>query len=294
MNRRYPRREHLLQLLGSATLVAGCKSGGTVQSASEKGTRSLDRLAVILNTMTPALKRDPRGTLVALSELGFADIEFRDTAGLEVAEWKAITAERGLRGIASGGSMYELLNKLDDLIAFAHTFETPYVVCYYPWPTGKNDQGLAGFDNLAQQLNDIGKRLKAEGLRLAYHNHDLEFEIIDGVVPYERILQRTDPALVTMEMDLYWVKKGGSEPLDLLRRYPGRFELFHVKDMERAPGTGKVCLGEGRIDFGELIAAARETSGPRHFIWEREGDYDADTQLRCADQSAKYLKSLRY
>lgn len=244
--------------------------------------------------MAPALKQDPRGTLVALAGMGFQEIEFRDTANLAVAEWKAIMSELGLKGVASGGSMHELLNNTDAIFKFAHTFETPYVVCYYPWPTGKNEKGLVGFDELALQLNTLGKRAKAEGLRIAYHNHDLEFEKVDGVSPYERLLQQTDPALVTMQMDIYWVKKGGAEPLDLLRRYPGRFELFHVKDMERPPGAERVCLGEGRIEFAELVAASLEAQGPRHFIWEREGAHEAEAQLECARISAMYLKALRY
>jgi sugar phosphate isomerase/epimerase len=290
----FQRRSHLLQLLGSAITIAGCKSGGGAVVPTGKGGRALERFGVILNTMTPALKEDPRGTLIALAGMGFQEIEFRDTAGMAIPEWKTIMLDLGLKGVASGGSMHELLNNTDALFDFAYTFETPYVVCYYPWPTGKNEKGLAGFDELAQQLNELGKRAKAVGLRIAYHNHDLEFEKLDGISPYERLLQRTDPSLVTMEMDIYWVKKGGAEPLDLLRRYPGRFELFHVKDMERSPGGERVCLGEGRIDFTELVAAALETPGPRHFIWEREGEHDAQTQLGCARTSSIYLKSLRY
>jgi len=99
----------------------------------------------------------------------------------------------------------------------------------------------------------MGEIAKKNGIRFGYHNHALEFDKIDGQLPYDILVSQTDPLLVTFEMDLYWVTRGGHNPIDLFKKYPGRFELWHVKDMVKTDDMFFAPVGTGRIDFASIF-----------------------------------------
>ncbi len=113
----------------------------------------------------------------------------------------------------------------------------------------------------------MGESCREAGLRFGYHNHDFEFETIDGQIPFDVLLDETDPGLVDFELDLFWITKGGEDPLRYFERYPGRFTLCHVKDM--AAGGEMVDVGAGGIDFAAIFARA-EQAGLKHFFVEHD------------------------
>ncbi|MEO5589253.1 MAG: twin-arginine translocation signal domain-containing protein [Gemmatimonadaceae bacterium] len=123
------------------------------------------------------------------------------------------------------------------------------------------------------------------------HGPDFEFAKLEGKLPYGVLLERTDPALVAMEMDLFWITKGGQRPLEYVDRSPGRFELVHVKDMGPAPEQRMVDVGQGKIDWARIFAR-RDKAGIRHFFVEH--DDPKPSPLASAKTSYEYLAQLRF
>ena len=117
-----------------------------------------------------------------------------------------------------------------------------------------NDKKLDDFKKVAEDLNILGEQCNKNGIRLAMHNHDKEFVPVQGYEwGYEVLLKETDADKVVMMLDLYWVTKGGGDPIQLLKNYPDRFELFHVKDMDKTPEKSFTCPGYGSIDFKKIL-----------------------------------------
>lgn len=251
-----------------------------------------------MGSVNSALGEDAAGTLKSLARMGYEELEFNGPPkGTLDADWKRMLADNGLRPIAGGAAMHQLNTEFGKLVESAHTYERKFIVCYWPWADKGKDKRLDDWKRLAAHLNELGAKAKGEGLILAYHNHDIEFAKTEGHIPYEVILAETDPALVTMELDIYWIYKGGQDAVATIGRHPGRFRLFHVKDMDHTEAKERVCVGEGRLPFADVfavLAASPQPAHERHFFWEREGRFDAKTEMACASQSAKHLARLIY
>jgi sugar phosphate isomerase/epimerase len=127
-----------------------------------------------------------------------------------------------------------------------------------------------------------------EGLQFGYHNHDWELTPIEGVVPYDLLLERTDPEQVTFQLDAYWIRKGGGDLFDYLQRFPGRFSSCHMKDIDDAGDFADV--GDGNIDFPRFTREAMET-GARYFFVERDNPPDP---LASAKRSYEYLRRMTF
>ena len=130
-----------------------------------------------------------------------------------------------------------------------------------------------------------------EGVQFAYHNHDYEFAPLEGQIPYDLLLERTDPSVVRLEMDLYWTFKGGASPVEYFERYPGRFHLLHVKDMDSTPRRFFADVGKGVIDFKSIFAQSRK-AGVRHYFVEN--DEPAGSPFDSLRVSFEYLRRLEF
>ncbi|MBD0296917.1 MAG: sugar phosphate isomerase/epimerase [Flavisolibacter sp.] len=127
-------------------------------------------------------------------------------------------------------------------------------------------------------MNKTAEAAQKAGLQFAYHNHDAEFKTVEGVVPYELFLSETDPKLVRMELDLAWAVKGGTDPLTLFQKHPGRFPLWHVKDLDAERKT-VLPVGKGTIDFKHIFKAA-STAGLQYYFSEHDMPADAFASIR--------------
>lgn len=243
---------------------------------------------IILNTVRNEMKVDYAGTLEKLAEMGYRYIE-GGSYGDSEKEYGKLLRRLGLKPVVGGSSMSNLQESLPDYIRRGHALNYEYITCYWPWLSSAENLTRDECLQAAERLNRMGRQLKGEGLRLAWHNHDKEFRPIGDTCAFDLLLQHTDPELVTVQMDLYWVYKGGADPLPYFDRYPGRFELFHVKDMDDSPERGITCVGEGIIDFQPIFDRAKE-AGVRYSVVEHER---VEAGLRCAEVSMEYLKSLK-
>jgi sugar phosphate isomerase/epimerase len=139
------------------------------------------------------------------------------------------------------------------------------------WIDAARRKTLDDYKRVGEVFTRIGTQARAAGLRFAYHNHAFEFAPLEGRVPYDVLLESTDPAVVEFELDLYWITDGGSDPLAYFAQWPGRFPLVHVKD--KAADGRMVDVGAGRVDW-KTILHQRKEAGIRHYFVEHDDPPD--------------------
>lgn len=293
MNRRSFIKSSAAATLGGLYLVnAGCVDGegkpmqetpSTTQTLA--AVRALDRIGVQLYTVRGLMEKDVAGTLEQVAAAGYDEVEFAGYFDHSPAEIKGLLDQFGLTSPAVHVGLDILRDNLDAALEAAHTIGHEYVVC--PW-LAPNQRSFDAFKEHAAFFNEVGATCKEAGLQFAYHNHDFEFEATDGQLPYDVLLGETDADLVQMELDLFWITKGGQDPLAYFERYPGRFSLCHVKDM--AAGEQMVSVGEGNIDFGAIFAQS-EQAGLVHYFVEHD---NPDDPIASITASYNYLKALRF
>jgi sugar phosphate isomerase/epimerase len=171
---------------------------------------------------------------------------------------------------------------LDD----AHVIGQSFIVC--PFIDEKLRSEPDGWKRVGETFNRAGEASKKAGIQFGYHNHNFEFKPQDGKLPYDILLAETDPNLVKMEMDLFWITKGGQDPLKYFDRYPGRFPLVHVKDMKKDGEMTEV--GSGTIDFKRIFAQS-DKAGIQHYFVEHD---QPKSPLDSSKASFEYLQQLRF
>jgi sugar phosphate isomerase/epimerase len=158
-----------------------------------------------------------------------------------------------------------------------------------PWIDEKN-RTADGFKMIIETVNKSAEATKAAGIRMGYHNHDFEFKKYGSdKTAFELLLEGFDPNLVSMELDLYWVVRAGQDPMQLFMKYPGRFEQWHVKDMDKAKPENNADVGTGSIDFKQLFTHASH-AGLKHWYVEQE-TYPVDP-MTSTKNSIDYLKTI--
>jgi len=140
--------------------------------------------------------------------------------------------------------------------------------------------------------NKFGEIFKKNGVRFAYHNHAYEFKKIDNIIPYDILLQGTQADLVAMEMDLYWITYGGHNPWEYFAKYPGRFELWHVKDMKDKVKKEMTTVGNGIIDFKKIFSLSKE-SGLKYYFVEQDTALE-HPPLENIKISLDYIKKMNF
>lgn len=277
------RREFLgtlgLGALGAAALACTRSNGQAVTPPA------VMPFGIQLYTVRSLLQRDFEGTLARIAEIGYREVEFAGYFNRTPEQVRDILRRTGLTApsahIPVPATDADWQRALDAAKIIGHQ----WAVIPYLDPSQRNN-----FPALADRLNHLAGMTRAAGLRQAYHNHDFEFAAngADGTF-LDLLLTHTDPALVSFEMDVYWVTKAGADPLALMAKYPGRFPLLHLKDATPAPERKMADVGSGTIDWVAVLRTAR-TQGLQHAFVERD---DATDPLASARASYAYLTSLR-
>lgn len=279
--------------LGGLIVTSGCNggsNGGTTAAdstaAAATGQNRLERIGVQLYTVRSLLGEDFEGTLRQVAGVGFNEFEFAGLYDRSPEQVKALLDELGVAAPSAHVGMNLVRDNLDSVIAEANTMGYQYIVV--PSLPEELRSSIEAYRQTAGMLNTAGERLRAEGKRIAYHNHAFEFEETDGQIPYNVLLEETDPNLVDMELDLYWMKAGGHDPLAYFEQYPGRFALCHVKDTTE---TGEMAaVGEGTTDFAAIFSQS-EQAGLKHYVVEHDNPTDA---MQSITTSYQYLNGLTY
>lgn len=273
-------------------VAAGAALGGALGldrrtptwAAEAAGTRKLERVGLQLYTVRSLMEKDFEGTLAAVADVGYDEVEFAGYFGRSPQEVREVLAEVGLAAPAAHIPLAAFEQDLERILEAAATAGHRILVC--PW-LDPQDRTLARYRQLAGFWNEVGATCREAGMRFGYHNHDFEFEPIDGVIPMDLLLEETDPELVEFELDLFWITKGGHDPLRYFERYPGRFTLCHVKDM--AEGEAMVEVGRGRIDFAAIFARS-EQAGLEHYFVEHDQPADPLASIAASHDHLSRLK----
>ncbi|GAC1478756.1 MAG: sugar phosphate isomerase/epimerase [Gemmatimonadaceae bacterium] len=261
--------------------------GSPPPSADPSRLFPLDSVGLQLYTVRKLMAQGVEPTLEQVAAAGYRLVE---TAGLYDRKPEALRAlfERyGLR-TPSGHYPYALVqDKPDEVFATARALGQRYVVV--PFLDANLRPSLDAYRALADRFNVMGEKARAAGLQFAYHNHSFEFETFGGTVPgFDVLLERTDPTLVTFELDLFWAYKADRDPLAYFERFPGRFQLAHAKDGTAAPAKTMTDVGQGAMPFARYFAAA-ERAGLRYAFVEHDEPQDPLASVRA---SRAYLKTI--
>jgi sugar phosphate isomerase/epimerase len=253
------------------------------------GKSSLKKFGFISGIVGKELKADWQGTLRKAAEYGFSEIEIGRHLGNTPSEFLSFCNSVGIQPVAGGVAFTENQNDLPALLQPLLDLKLTYAVVYWPWLTG-GPFSLEDCRKSAEILNKMGETCKKYGLHLCWHNHNKEFISMEEGLPFDYLMQHTDPQLVSCEMDIYWVRKGGADPLTMMKRYAGRIKILHVKDMAPGDEMDFACPGDGIINFAPLFREA-VNQGIEHYFVERDNVQDG---LECLRTSGAFLKNLSF
>ncbi|MBE8723582.1 sugar phosphate isomerase/epimerase family protein [Flavobacterium hungaricum] len=234
-----------------------------------------------LYTLRDELPKDVKATLEKVSKAGYTNVE---TYGFSIKEqfWgltpkelkkilddynlKAVSGHYNLGSFLYDGDKTELLASIEAAKILKSEFLT------VPWVDEPFRRSIKDYKKIASRLNEAALLCQNSGLKLAYHNHDFEFQKYDGKTGYQVLLDQTDKDLVFFELDLYWVIYSGNDPVKLFNENPGRFKMWHVKDRDKVNPALNTEVGNGTIDFKTLFKEAKQ-SGMLHFFVEQENNF---------------------
>jgi sugar phosphate isomerase/epimerase len=254
------------------------------------------KIGLQLYTLRNEMGKDAKGTLAKVAAQGYKTVEtygYGDGKwfGMNVAELRATLKANGLSS-PSGHTFPASIflqsgweEKWKPAVADAKALGQEYIVI--PWLEEQYRASADNYKKIAAALNKAGETCKKTGIKLAYHNHDFELEPVEGTTGFDTLLKETDPKLVFFEMDIYWVSKAGKDPLALFAKHPGRFAMWHVKDMDNTPKKFFTEVGSGVIDYKKIFNYAKQ-SGMKYFFVEQ--DMCPGAPLDSTAKSITYLK----
>ncbi|GGD56394.1 sugar phosphate isomerase [Muriicola marianensis] len=256
-----------------------------------------------LYTVRDDMNADAKETLRSVADAGYLNIEAAGYAegklyGMAPEEFKAYVESLGLNPISTHQGSVTLENA-DAMMADVKAAGFEYFVVPVP-PMGlftfdpeTRTLGMTGgAENLTKIINELGQKAQKAGLKLLYHNHDFEFmEDENGVVTIDYMLENTDPEIVNFQMDLYWVTKAGADPVAYFEKYPNRFKIWHVKDMDEQGRFAPV--GKGKIDFKRILDK-KDLSGMKYYMVEQDMTFDGLKPLEAIGISHQGIKEIGF
>ena len=314
------RRRILLGAMPGLLVLSGCGGDDRGEDQSQmpandtttgpEPVKKLESFGLQLSTITPLLMADFEGTLARVAEIGYRQVEFSALGflGRPVSLVEELLTANGLEAPVGRISPklpedFAGLTPPEQMQTFRKFAGPEYLLENVRW-------GLDGVQALGQKhlvlpalmpdrfatldetkaslelLNQAGELCRDAGVQFGYHNHDWEFKEVEGVVPFDLMLQELSPDVMSMQLDVYWVTKGGRDPVEYFRSHPGRFPSCHLKDIDADGDFADV--GYGLIDFPKVVSAAL-ASGTDYYFVERDGPPEP---LQTAIKAHAYLKEM--
>ena len=284
----------IVAVLASFSLIALASCGSAEPEKKQVGIQMYSVHQDYAN-IEPALQKIAAAGYTAIETLNFGGVP--QCFGLEPAAFKALCDKYGLKIVSThGGVAYNpedlegTMAKWRELFAGLKTMGAKYCVI----PSFKLGETLEDLKAVCDYFNKVGALAKEYGLKLGYHNHAFEYEVVDGQVKWEYMIENTDPESVFFQMDVYWTTQGGKNPVDYLKKYPERIKMLHIKD--------DLVIGEsGKIDF-EAIFKQFYKNGFKDYVVEQEMPHSKSASreenlARMWDgvaKSAKYLNEAKF
>ena len=308
MKRRHFAKNSTLAL--GSLMMLRCKTEATMKEAKEAGQKilasgehQLTDFGLQLWSVRDAMAKNPVTTLEAVSKIGYTDIESAGYDegrfyGMDAKEFKTILGLYKLKmrsthcrtGFDTPDKFGTMTNQWERALSDAKQAGAKSIVLGYIQQ--ENRQSIDDYKKLADLLNQCGELATSYGLKLGYHNHDFEFFKFGEEVPYDLLLDSTDPQHVFFEMDHYWVKKGNADTFAYFKKYPGRFPVWHVKDMDNTEEKFFTEVGSGIIDYVDIFKEEKQ-AGLEYFYVEQDA-FKGIEPLASVEKSHDYLKGMKY
>jgi len=245
--------------------------------------RRVGNIGLQLYTLRSEMAQDFEGTLAKVAALGYSEMEFAGYYGKSPKQVRRILDQMGMTSPATHVQLQAIRDNLDNEIETAVAIGQRYIVVP---SVPSSERSIEHYHRHAELLNRAGEICRRSGLQMGYHNHSFEFAATGDQNPYDILLTETDPDLVTMELDLFWIYYAGADPNAYFKKYPKRFSMLHVKDMDTQ--RNMVDVGRGNIDFAELFSYA-DTAGFKHYFVEHD---DPDDGMKSVATSINSLSKL--
>jgi sugar phosphate isomerase/epimerase len=265
-----------------------CRSGGKPAKKTVLADPKSFGIGLQLYTIRDAMAIDVPGSLKKVSDIGYKYLELAGYADgkfyeYEPAEFKKIVNDLGMEIISSHTQVEAEGITLENATKMAEDHARLGVrYCVQPWVVEEARTTIASYQKMVADWNKVGQIMKENGIQFGYHNHNFEFANVEGKIPFfDVFMVELDKDLVTMELDMFWTTKAGYNPVDIIKRYPGRFQLYHMKDMftHEEPFfttdgvTDFAPVGAGVIDFKEILAV-KDIAGMKYMIVEQDSTKD--------------------
>ena len=277
---------------GTAAACSGESEAGAAEAGAAAGTAAAASMAspigpigVQLYTVRAEMTNGVESTLERVAAIGYEEVEFAGYFGHSPTEIREMLARTGLRSPATHIPPNFEVDAWSKILDDSNEIGHEYVVVASIPQAMRSD--LDSWRQTAAVMTDAGERARAAGLAYAYHNHDFEFEEMEGRVAFDVFCEESDADLVSIELDLFWIIHGGADPIEFINRWPGRIPMVHVKD--RMAGGEMVDVGAGVIDWAGIFEHA-EHGGIRHFFVEHDTPVDAFASI---ESSYAYMSGLR-
>jgi sugar phosphate isomerase/epimerase len=299
----------------AALLVAACTSASrekavdssNAAATADSASRTLSfagdfkgPVGVQLWSFRESFKTDVPGTLARIRALGFQEVELAGTYGMSAADFRKALDGAGLRATSMHVGYERFRDSLSAVLEDAKALGVRSVgPAWIPHPDGPLTVALA--KQAAADFNRWGKAAREAGVQFFYHNHGYEFKAgAGGVLPIDVLMKETDAEAVKFEMDVFWTAHPGVDPAAVLKQYPGRWKLMHLKDMKQGMATGihtgsanpdssQVPVGTGQIDYRAVLRAAGETGVEQFFIEDETAN-----PFATIPETLRWLESVRY
>ncbi len=248
--------------------------------------RRLDRIGIQLYTVREQMAADATATLERIARIGYDEVEFAGYHDHAPQRLRKLLDDLGINAPSAHISLDGMRSNAAQLIEDARIMGHEYLVL--GWLAPPDRETLDHYRRHAELCNRFGEQCRAAGVQFAYHNHEFEFETLEGERPMDLLLAETDADLVKMELDLYWISYAGADPFEYFSRHPGRYPLCHVKDM--AADRRMADVGAGTIDFAKIFAAG-DRAGLEHYFVERD---DSPDPMATAAASFSAVRNLTF
>jgi len=242
------------------------------------------------------IKKDLNGTLKEVRSMGIKELEGGELYGMDLKSYRKMLDQMGYKMISIGIEYSELDKDLMPVIEKAKALGASYITCFWI-PHQGNEFGESNINAAAALFNNAGKVFQENGLQFCYHPHGYEFRPGKNGTLFDDLVAKTNPSYVNFELDVFWAKQGCDDPVALLKKYPSRFLLLHLKDRKigtvcndtgQADEESNVVLGQGDVNIKEVMRAAKKSSVKHYFIED-----ESSRVMKQLPPSLQYLKKLK-
>lgn len=247
----------------------------------------MEKVGLQLYSIKELTQQDFLGTLEKVAKIGYDGVEFAGYFNTTAKELKKALDAFGIKAAGSHVGFDALKNDLDMLIDYSLEIKSPYLIC--PSLDDSHRDSKDSYLRTADQFNVIGQKCKDNGLRFGYHNHDFEFMKHEGEYGLDLLVNNTQPDLLFIELDTFWVEYSNLKSIDFINKYKERCSILHIKDMKSLTEKNNTEIGSGIMDF-KTITATGKNYGVQWFTVEQE-EFEIP-QLQSIEKSLKYLRGI--